>query len=41
MGWQEFDNLVMVIQGVWHIAEQGEWMMQSKGDSAEELHSVE
>jgi hypothetical protein len=31
----------MVIQSVWHIAERGEWTMESKGDSAEELHSVE
>ena len=29
------------VQGVWRTEEKGEWMVRSKGDSAEELHSVE
>ena len=31
----------MVIQSLWRIAEWGEWTMEGKGDSAEELQSVE
>ena len=31
----------MVLQSVWRIAERGEWMTESKGDSSEELQSVE
>jgi hypothetical protein len=35
------DNLVTVIQSVWHIAEIGVWMAENEGDLAKELHSVE
>jgi len=35
------DSLVTAIQSVWLTAERGEWTMDSIGDSAEELHSVE
>jgi hypothetical protein len=38
---QEMDSLAMVIQSVWHVAEQGEWMVESEGNLAEGLHSVE
>jgi len=31
----------MAIQSVWRTEEWGEWMTGSKGDSAEELYSVE
>ena len=34
---QEMDSLVTAIQSVWCTAERGEWMTESKGDSAEEL----
>jgi hypothetical protein len=38
---QEMDSLVTAIQSVWHVAERGEWMAESEGNLAEELHSVE
>jgi hypothetical protein len=33
-------SLVTVIESVWYRAEQGEWMMESKRNSAEELYSI-
>jgi hypothetical protein len=35
------DRLVTAIQSEWRIAEREEWMAESEGDLAEELHSVE
>jgi len=34
------DSLVMAIQTVWRTTERGEWMAESEGDLADELHSV-
>jgi len=38
---QEMDSHVTAIQSVWHISERGEWMAESEGNLAGELHSVE
>jgi len=35
------DSHVATTQRVWRTAERGEWTMESKGNSAEEMYSVE
>ena len=38
---QKMDRIVTAIQSVRRIAERGEWMAESEGDLAEELHGVQ
>ena len=38
---QEMDSLITMTQRVWHRAERGDWTIESKGNSAEEMYSVE